>query len=380
MKFLYIAPRYHTNQVEITKYLHENGHDVLFLAERATPSDNYKYLNPVILEESIYYRLFIKPFACLSRLSAEDFKIRHNIPSVCQLYRTILKYRPDLAIIRGNFLSVTLCYFILKMCGIKHIILYNQVPLYQELYECKSKKEKFKRALLPSKRMTPVLYGNSSKTKGLKKDPYAYFVPFVAPQVNIDRQKELIFINKIKILDVGKYRSYKNHTILVEAVDLLTLEERNKLSITIVGQSYKEEEMKYQNELKTLISTKGLDQTFTLLENYSHEKMDLLYQEHSFFILTSKIEVASISVIESMSMGLIPISSDANGTASYINPEIGYTFKSNNAESLCDILRKILKLTPSDIQYKSVSNTIFCRENYNGDKYYHAIENIITNE
>jgi hypothetical protein len=42
--------------------------------------------------------------------------------------------------------------------------------------------------------------------------------------------------------------------------------------------------------------------------------------------LTSKKEVASVSIIEAMAHGLVPISPNINGTAQYINEKFGEVF------------------------------------------------------
>ena len=57
MKFLYVAPRYHTNQMDIMKGLIEHGHEVCFISHYAAAIEDYSCVTPVVLGYSRLYRL-----------------------------------------------------------------------------------------------------------------------------------------------------------------------------------------------------------------------------------------------------------------------------------------------------------------------------------
>ena len=46
MRFLYVAPRYHTNQVPIIRGLKRKGHEVCFLSQYAGKVEDYSDLTP----------------------------------------------------------------------------------------------------------------------------------------------------------------------------------------------------------------------------------------------------------------------------------------------------------------------------------------------
>ena len=52
MKIIFVAPRYHTNQVEIVKSLKANGHCIEFHVVLISKNENHDYLKPKIIKES----------------------------------------------------------------------------------------------------------------------------------------------------------------------------------------------------------------------------------------------------------------------------------------------------------------------------------------
>ena len=57
MRFLYVAPRYHTNQMDIMKGLTKNGHEVCFISHYAAVIEDYSCVTPIVLGYSRLYRL-----------------------------------------------------------------------------------------------------------------------------------------------------------------------------------------------------------------------------------------------------------------------------------------------------------------------------------
>ena len=49
MRFLYVAPRYHTNQMDIMKGLVERGHEVRFISHYAAIIEDYSDVTPIVL-------------------------------------------------------------------------------------------------------------------------------------------------------------------------------------------------------------------------------------------------------------------------------------------------------------------------------------------
>jgi len=57
MRFLYIAPRCHNNQMSILKGLVERGHEVCFISHYQGLTEDYSYVKPVVLGYSSLYRM-----------------------------------------------------------------------------------------------------------------------------------------------------------------------------------------------------------------------------------------------------------------------------------------------------------------------------------
>ena len=58
MRFLYVAPRYHTNQVPIIRGLKRKGHEVCFLSQYAGKVEDYSDLTPTVIGYSGFFLFF----------------------------------------------------------------------------------------------------------------------------------------------------------------------------------------------------------------------------------------------------------------------------------------------------------------------------------
>ena len=61
MKIAFLAPRYHTNQIELVKFLLKNKNQVSFYATRIGKSEDHSSLKPKIIKLSYISRI-IKSF------------------------------------------------------------------------------------------------------------------------------------------------------------------------------------------------------------------------------------------------------------------------------------------------------------------------------
>ncbi|MDE7199593.1 MAG: hypothetical protein K2O15_12025, partial [Lachnospiraceae bacterium] len=102
MKFLYVAPRYHTNQMDIMKGLVQEGHEVRFISHYAALIEDYSCVTPIVLGYSALYRLI--DFLYVKVIHRKDptaivFKIQHGFPPMGKLKRLICEFAPDLVIL-----------------------------------------------------------------------------------------------------------------------------------------------------------------------------------------------------------------------------------------------------------------------------------------
>ncbi len=344
MKYLYIAPRFHTNQYAITKYLVEKGEVVNFIVSRKAHTEDYTYVRPILCKPTFFYKIIEDLKFSSNSNEKEDFRIAHFIPSIFFLLKEISRLSPDIIIVRDRSYLSMMSIWAAKILRKKCIILYTQSPLYRKP---RSIKNKFFVSLYNiiapyDALITPVEVRNSDEDKTrLIVERKSFFVPFVSEIIEGVSERNYFKENKINIIDVGKYRSYKNHYVLIKALTILPKNILEQIRVTIVGQSVNREEVDYYNELKAEIVNNGLQKIVTLKRNIPFSEMKKEYLSNDIFILTSKVEQCSVAVIEAMSYGLYTISTNNNGTASYIKNSFGRTFKTDDYHDLADVLNNV---------------------------------------
>jgi glycosyltransferase involved in cell wall biosynthesis len=388
MKFLYIAPRFHTNQAPIVEGLVNEGHEVSFLVEKFGISEDYSVITPECIEKSLISKTFFKLIDFLMKSqNNENKKMKFFIPSFIKFFNQIKDINPDVVVLRNRSFVTAYANFICKLIGCRAVLLYNQTPIYFEKADNSFRMknfilEKIKKNIFPYVRITPVLYRGiyeqSYKYATKCINEHEYFLPFVAKVDEVLHRRNYCYGDKIRILDVGKYRDYKNHYVLVDAIK--KLEDCSSVNVTIVGQVSCDEEERYYDDLVKYINSCGLSKIFSLKKNVAFNKMVSLYHEHDIFVLTSKNEIASISVLEAMANGLVVISTSANGTASYIEENIdGYIFETMNSD---DLSYKLLNLISNPSKIVEVGNKAIdtVTQKYTFQSYYQKISEIVEKE
>lgn len=378
MKIMYVAPRFHTNQAPIVKYLLTEGHEVQFVVQRKELIEDLDSINPIVCRPDYFYQLKEK-ITCNGKSSVwkENYRLTHFIPSIRDLFRIISKNRPDVLIYREPCMFSLIAYIIAILLRIPNKILYTQSP-------CQSPKNTLKRRIIL--KIRKVLFGAKvyspvyvSCAQDLKNTLYSQgvrFIPFVMDfGINLCKRT---YINdgKVNIVDIGKYRDYKDHFILIKALALLSDEDRSILKVSIVGQCIKDEELQYYNDLQEFIENNNLNSVVSLQKNIPFSEMDKIYLKNDVFILTSKKEFASVAVLEAMKYGLVCVSTDHNGTATYINSDFGYLFKAHNAESLKEVLHHIVQ-QKNNISDMGMRTYQYAKKHYSPIAYFKALSELI---
>lgn len=331
MRFLYVAHRYHTNQVPIMKELREHGHEVCFVSHYQGKLEDYAYVTPVVAGYSKVFSAINWLYVNLlqrKNSKACDMRLKYGFPSMWKIRKIISNFKPDLMIVRER--SIYSIFTCLACKGLKiPMILYNQSPLWED--EIKNDlPHRIVKGLLPKVRITPVLGVEGS---GKVKEPGAMFVPFVMEPRLSPEKKEWFRDGKIHILCVGKYEVRKNILMLLEV--FLQLVDVYDLNLTVTGECADHFEKEYKEKLEKFILENGLSERVKLLENLEYEQMDGLYAQADLFVLPSTREPASVSQLEAMSFSVPVICSDTNGTACYVEEgRVGYLFRDNCREDL----------------------------------------------
>ena len=77
-----------------------------------------------------------------------------------------------------------------------------------------------------------------------------------------------------------------------------------------------------------------------------------------------------------MKYGAVCVSTDYNGTASYINQDFGYLFEAQNAESLSQVLVEIYK-QKDNLSKMGVSTYRDAKEKYSRSSYISGLSNLM---
>lgn len=323
MKFLYVAPRYHTNQMSIMKGLIEQGHEVCFISHYKAAIEDYSYIQPIVLGYSLLYRWI--DFLYVKVIHRKDptaivFKIQHGFPPVRKLKRIVKEFEPDVVILREKSMYSMVTYHICRKAGYP-CILYNQTPLWSEP-EKKDLAHRLVNKLSPAMRMTPVL-GQEREGTSVKENDF--FIPFVTEPQKAPEERTYFAEGRIHILCVGKYEVRKHHLMLLEVVR--HLQDKYPLQLTLVGEATNHFQKEYLGKVEAYVKEQQMESYVEVKVNLPRKEMDTEYGKADVYVIPSTKEMASVSQLEAMSFALPVICSDKNGTASYVEDGVtGYQF------------------------------------------------------
>lgn len=377
MRVLYVAPRYHTNQIPIVKGWMENGHQVMFISQFQSTPEDYSILKPIVLG-------YWKPLEMLIHMMAKlryhrryavgkeyAIKIKVCIPPLHKMKQYVNEFKPDVMILRERSLyNIPFYRFSVK----HHIpcILYNQSPIWDKPDRDQGLLHRILIRFLPAKRMSPVL-GKEEVGKVRMKN--SFYVPFVIEPRIAPEQKTHFAKGKIQILCVGRYEKRKNLFLLIDVIrDLVS---RYDLALTIIGEANDDSQQDYYDRLQKRINEYGMTERCCLLKNLSIEEMYHEYEKADLFVLPSTKERASVSQLEAMSCSVPVICSETNGTACYVvNGKNGYVFRDMDSQDLKEKIELVIADQEKLVQM-GINSYNEVMEKYRFSNYYNSILNII---
>lgn len=379
MKFLYVAPRYHTNQTDIMKGLTSHGHEVRFISHYAALIEDYSCVTPIVLGYSKLYELI--DFLYVKVIHRKDpeaivFKIQHGFPPMRKLKKLICEFAPDLVILRERSMYSMAAYLVCKRKGYP-CILYNQNPLWSEPF----KKDIVHRAvnlLSPKMRMTPVVGEKKPGTAIREND---YFVPFVVDPRRAPQERSYFEDDTVHILCIGKYEIRKHHLMLLAAVEKLlkkssggeTDGQIGGIRVTLVGEATNRFQKDYCEQVRQYVTEHRMENIVTVKTNVPRSEMESEYLAADVYVIPSTREMASVSQLEAMSYSLPVICSDKNGTACYVEDGVtGYLFGDCDQ---ADLEQKLFAMVSDRDGMKRMGAAGYHAvvEKYNFDRYYETI-------
>ncbi len=332
MKILFVAPRFHTNQVEWIRALNLHGHEVAFHALLRGATENYTVIKPIVLSPCLISR-------CLMSIFGEGgVNLVRGFPEPFSYFRYLSEQKYDIIVVRdiGRWFS-----FLAATCGRflgSRIIIYSQTPLYKNYSSFRRLITWLTLKIFSAVWMTPIL---GDKKANIKPPSNMFYVPFAVP---IYVRREINTQPPFRILEIGKFEPRKNHRLLLQALKQLQAEGYEFL-LSIIGECsqihhYTEHSLVMEEILKLELSER-----VTVLVNIRHEEISTFYANADLFILPATDEPASISILEALGHGLPVICSETSGTRCYIlNGKTGFTFADNSLDDLVRVLRKTLNV------------------------------------
>ncbi|MBI2013513.1 MAG: glycosyltransferase family 4 protein [Candidatus Colwellbacteria bacterium] len=320
MKFLFIAPRFHTNQHFWVKMLVERGHKVEFFVWRIEKTENHSVVAPELIDS-----LFGKH----RNMAKED--IRWEIPSPARFWKKMRAFNPDVVVVRDPFFYIfAFLAMILARFQKRKVVIYSQTLLHKPVSWARSFVVRVIMRLLADLWITPVKGDNK---KFNKFHPKAFYVPLaVEPLINNKHTTSKM----LKIISVGKlYLPKKRNLMLLEAI-----KDMKDVHVTFVG-FLGSRDQTYLSEMREYIAKHGMEKRVEIYADMSHQETLGEYGKHDLFVLAGS-EPLAYSVLEAIATGLAVICSTGNGARWYVEEgQNGYVFKEDNVQ---DLREKILIL------------------------------------
>jgi glycosyltransferase involved in cell wall biosynthesis len=140
------------------------------------------------------------------------------------------------------------------------------------------------------------------------------------------------------ILFVGRLNHHKNIPFIIEAVSLM----QQKVKLNIVGEG------ELHNQLDAMIKKLKLNDKVKLHGSKSGDELIKQYREADIFVMASKSEGFSLSLLEAMASGLPVVVTNSPGLANFVR-DTGMVVNTNNVKVFGQELDKLL----SDSSLKS---------------------------
>lgn len=357
LKFLFVAPRFHTNQIEWVRVLLEKQHQVAFHVTLKGPTEDYSNITPIIVGESVLSKLHQKA-------KKGGANKPYSYPSFVKYFFLFRKTNPDVVIIRDPKRIFSKIAAICARLHNKRIIFYTQEPLMRKWSFKKRVKKILYLKAFRAKWITPII-GDRSKEKLTN----MFFLPL--PVYVRNNFKSKTRTQDITILTTGKYhQERKKHLLLIKVIQELL--KRHHIKLVIIGECVTKDQHSKFKVLQSYVKKHKLESVVKLLKNVPYCTMSKYYSESDIFVLPAVNEQYGISVSEAMGYALPVVCTDTCGARYHIKKGVnGFVVKSDSFSDLSRALslmltdtNKLNQLSASAHRYaqKELSGTIFYKE------------------
>lgn len=282
---------------------------------------------------------------------------------LCSVYRTIKNVKPDVVHVHCSLLTVVLAVFLCPKTRFYHTlhslahrcVTPKQLTfLYKYLYKHRVHPITISQACLNSYEDLFHLGNGVMITNGRSQILESHLSAEVMTELNAFKShaEDKIFLH------VARLHPVKNHKLLFETFDRL-IKEGEHIQLVVIGSGY---------------------ETSPFAEYNNHKGIHILGEKRNvgdylaasdYFVMSSKMEGLPISLLEAMSMGVMPVSTPAGGVCDVIrNGENGYISSSHSPEdfykTIKDAITNVAGVTSECIiaEYKEKYSMIACANSY----------------
>ena len=144
-------------------------------------------------------------------------------------------------------------------------------------------------------------------------------------------------IRKVRFICPATYCRVKGQDLLCEAVCNLSSEIREASEFVMCGATIKSEYKYYEG----LLDIEHDNKEITILDALNHDDALSLMNKCDYVIVPSRLEPFSVTAVEAMMLGKIPVLSNICGVTHWIkNGENGFVFESENVAALTRVLEQ----------------------------------------
>jgi glycosyltransferase involved in cell wall biosynthesis len=331
VKLLFVAPRFHTNQVPLVKALKSAGHEVVFDVITLGASEDHTVLQPNVVAPSPLSDLLMRWRAPSNPVA---YHTDHTFPSFLAYLGRLRALAPDAVVIRDpNRPFAIVAALASRLLGLR-IVLYTQ----GEVHAPRDRRRDLLRSLVIAAFDAPWFSPVSGDRSLPRANPHMHYLPFVADQGRTPKE-DWFREGRVNVLSIGKFMERKNHLLLLEAFARVSKE--HDVRLTIVGEASVEEQRSHRAEVLERVDRLGLADHVEVLTNVAFEDVAELYLSHDLFVLPSRDEPAGVSILEAMAHGLPVICSTTSGTRWYVEGgRSGFVFESDDLEALVAAMTK----------------------------------------
>ncbi len=135
----------------------------------------------------------------------------------------------------------------------------------------------------------------------------------------------------------------------------------------------------YYDKIQNYRKDNSLEDRVSLLGSIPFDKMNDFWKQCDIFVNVSDIEGSSLSMLESMSFGVVPVVTDTSGAKSFANINInGYVTKLEDVDSLAESIMELSKDREKLKEYGTVSRAMI-KSRCNPQDYINYVCDLISN-